>query len=321
MDAFEKLLHRHRTSRFLVLDPEGGFGDQLILLGLEKKLQEMKIHYRLLKIRKSPLTNKALAAALNSLPGLQRIIRASRPDIMESHLRQLIGLLGKNSVPIPNLTEEVILLRGGAYLNDIWKGYGVLQLVSKVVQDKPGATVIISPQSFYFEKPQFPKAFTEIEQELHIFCRETESYKLLTSLRHPENVRVHLSADTAFYLSIGDFPEPSGRGNYVLIAPRLDRESVVKWRVGNIREWSRKPLVSKDVNLLPNFRSFVEIVANSSTVYTDRLHVSILAAILNKETYLLPNSYHKNQSTYGFSLKRFKNVRFIDTKEFPLPQL
>ena len=320
MDALEKLLRKHQTSRFLVLDPEGGFGDQLILLGLEKKLREMNIHYRLLEIRKSPLTNKALAAALNSLPGFQRIIRASRPDIMESRLRQLIGLLGKNSVPTPNPSEEVILLRGGAYLNDIWKGYGVLQLVSKIVQNKPRATVIISPQSFYFDKPQFPKAFTEIEQELHVFCRETESYKLLTSLRHPENVYVHLSADTALYLSSGDLPVHSRRGTYILIAPRLDRESVVKWRVEKVRKSSRKSIVSKDVNLLPNFRSFVDIVANSSTVYTDRLHVSILAAILNKETYLLPNSYHKNQSAYGFSLKRFQNVHFINTKEFPLPQ-
>jgi len=320
VDAFEKLLRKHRTSRFLVLDPEGGFGDQLILLGLQKKLHEMNIHYRVLEVRKSPLANKAFAAAVNSIPGLQRIIRASRPDIMERRIRKLTGPLHENSAPTLKPSEEVILLRGGAYLNDIWKGYGVLEVASKIVQNIPRAVIIISPQSFYFDKPEFPKGFTEIEQELHIFCRETESYKLLTSLRQPENVHIHLSADTALYLSSRDLPKHSSGGKYILVAPRLDRESVVRWRVQKLRRSSRKPIVSKDVNLLPTFGSFVDIVANSSTVYTDRLHVSILAAILDKETYLLPNLYHKNKSAYEFSLKRFQNVNFINTKEFPLPE-
>jgi exopolysaccharide biosynthesis predicted pyruvyltransferase EpsI len=65
--------------------------------------------------------------------------------------------------------------------------------------------------------------------------------------------------------------------------------------------------------------SFIDITAKAARVYTDRLHVAILAGILRKEIYLLPNSYHKNKSTYEFSLKRFHNVHFIDTNEFPPP--
>jgi hypothetical protein len=61
MDVFETLLLKHRNSRFLVIDPEGGYGDELILMGLEKKLRKMNIHYKLLRIRKSPFANKALA--------------------------------------------------------------------------------------------------------------------------------------------------------------------------------------------------------------------------------------------------------------------
>ena len=319
MDAFEKLLRDHRTSRFLVLDPEGGFGDQLILLGLEKKLQETNILYRLFKVRKSPSMNKVLAAAVDSLPGLQEFVRSVRPDIMESRFRHFMGPLVGDSVPISNLSDEVILLRGGAYLNDVWKGYGVLQLVSKIIRNRPRVTVIIAPQSFHFDKPQFPDPLADMKHDMHVFCRERGSYGLLSSLRPPKNIHVHLSADTAFYLSSSDLPVLHRRRKHILIAPRLDRESVVNWRVEKIRKLWRKPIIIKDVNLLPNFKSFVDIVANSSSVYTDRLHVSILATILNTETYLLPNSYHKNKSAYEFSLKRFQNAHFINTKEFPIP--
>ena len=317
MDAFESLLRKHRNSRFLVLDPEGGFGDQLILMGLEKKLQEMRIHYRLLRIRRSPSMNKPLARAMNSLPHLQGIIRAARPDILERGVRRLFAQHDEGPVFGLGRSEDVILLRGGAYLNDIWKDYGALRLVSKIAECMRATTVLISPQSFYFSTSQYAKPFASIKQVEHLFCRETESYNLLRSLQWPGNVHAHISPDTALYLTSSDFQIQTRRANYILIAPRLDRESVVRWRIRKIRRSSGKTIVTKDVNLLPNFKSYVETIANSSEVYTDRLHVAILAAILNKETYLLPNSYHKNKSAYGFSLKRFPNVNFIDTNEFP----
>jgi len=74
------------------------------------------------------------------------------------------------------------------------------------------------------------------------------------------------------------------------------------------------------VNLCSDFGKFVAAIGNSSKVFTDRLHVAILGGILNKETYLLPNSYHKNKSAYRFSLNRFPHVSFLETKEFPLPK-
>ena len=214
-------------------------GDQLILLGLEKKLQELNIHYRMLKIRKSPVTNKALARAVDSVPGLQTILRAARPDIMESRFRQQTRLMGGVSTFGSNLSEELILLRGGAYLNDIWKGYGVLRLVAKAVRNKPQAIIIIAPQSFYFDKTQFPETLAEISQQVHVFCREITSYNVLSSFHYRKNVHVHLSPDTAFYLSRSDFHVQNKRGKYVLIVPRLDRESMVRWRIDRIRkQWA-----------------------------------------------------------------------------------
>jgi exopolysaccharide biosynthesis predicted pyruvyltransferase EpsI len=317
MDAFETLLLKHRNSRFLVIDPEGGYGDELILMGLEKKLRKMNIHYRLLRIRKSPFANKALAALLDYSPRLQRAIHTVRSGFLERYLRQPIGPVDEKATMAVG-EAQVILFRGGSYLNDIWKGYAALNLVSKFTLHRPRALVIIASHSFYFNRMQLPKNFAQIEAEMHVFCREKESYKLLRSLRRPRNLHVYLSPDTALYLTRKDFHEQVKRGSYVLIAPRLDRESLVNWRIRQLRNRCTRTIV-KDINLLPSFMSFIDITAKAARVYTDRLHVAILAAILRKEIYLLPNSYHKNKSTYEFSLKRFHNVHFIDTNEFPLP--
>jgi|GEM_PF-915651 len=323
MDPFEKLLRNHRASRFVVVDPEGGWGDQLILMGLEKKFRKLRIKYRVLKVRKAHFTNKALASVMDRIPIVQGVFRGARPNILETRLKQITPHSNSSvttSVFGLKPSEEVILLRGGAYLNDIWKGYGVLRLVSFLVQSRPKTNVILAPHSFWFSKPRLPQPFIDIQAVMHIFCRETASYNLLKALRPPNNVHVHISPDTALYLTSNDFRSQTRDRKHILLAPRLDRESTVKWRTRELRGTWREPIVCKDVNLFSDFGKFVDAIGNASKVYTDRLHVAILGGILNKETYLLPNSYHKNESAYEFSLKRFPNVSFIETKEFPVPE-
>jgi exopolysaccharide biosynthesis predicted pyruvyltransferase EpsI len=132
MDAFEELLRRHRSSGVLLIDPEQGWGDQLILMGLEKKLRTLSIKYRVLKIRKTNFANKALASALDSIPAFQAVFRAARPDILENRLKRITSRFNVSparQVSKSCVSEDMILLRGGAYLNDIWMGYGVLEIV------------------------------------------------------------------------------------------------------------------------------------------------------------------------------------------------
>lgn len=291
------------------MDPEGGFGDELILQGLEKKLNELKIKYRIVKVRKSSNVSRIVARAVDFIPGLQRIVRAMRPDVMEPRFRQLTRPVGE----MVSASESVILIRGGGYLNDVWKAYGVIDSIAKAIRGKPHAIVIIAPHSFYFNDLQFFNVLGQLEQQVHIFCREIPSYDALSSVRMAKNVHVHLSQDTAFYLSRKDFHVRSF-GKYVLIAARLDRESIMTWNVNEIRKLGM-PTVMRDLELLPDFKLYVRTIAEASKVYTDRLHVAILSAILSKETYLFPNSYHKNRGVYEFSLKRFRNVKFISRTE------
>ncbi len=53
----------------------------------------------------------------------------------------------------------------------------------------------------------------------------------------------------------------------------------------------------------------LNFVQKYDEVYTNRLHIAIVGAILNKKTYFYPNSYFKNKAVYEYSLKnRFPNV-------------
>lgn len=57
--------------------------------------------------------------------------------------------------------------------------------------------------------------------------------------------------------------------------------------------------------------AFLDAIARFQTIHTNRLHVSIAAAMMGRRVHLYANSYFKNQSIYDASLKlAFPNVTF-----------
>ena len=125
----------------------------------------------------------------------------------------------------------------------------------------------------------------EVTHDMHVFGSEIDSYNLPSFFHHPQTLHIGLSHDTAFFVSRAGLHVQDKSGGYILVAPWLDRESVMIWRRENMWRTWRAGYVCKDVNLLATFESFVDVAANARKVYTDRLHVSTLAAILGKETY------------------------------------
>lgn len=56
---------------------------------------------------------------------------------------------------------------------------------------------------------------------------------------------------------------------------------------------------------------FARMIGRYETVYTDRLHVAIIATMLGRRTCLFPNNYFKNRAIYLSSLhEHFPNVSF-----------
>jgi len=208
--------------------------------------------------------------------------------------------------------SDVFFIHGGGNVNDLW-GNG-LRLLKNIIRHNPSSIVIVAPQSYYFKYTSFPALFKKSRQEIYLFCREKYSYKLLNSINLPENVHILLSHDTTLYLSKEDFH--TRIGDYDLICLRTDLESKIfqntrpKITVRDLKFFNKK-IVIGDISLLDSFRNFVNLIEGSNKVITDRLHVAILAAILGKETVLLPNSYYKNRGVYEFSLSKYPNVKFV----------
>ena len=291
---------------FLVVDPPGGKGDQLIFLGMKKKLRELGITYRVLHYKRTNFFRELCFEVKKLLSPLRA--RGSVVKKLKSVRSAVQSLAVKNLNKIGDASADIVLIRGGGYFNDLWKDYDILE---NALRNDRDCVIMVAPHSLCFDTTQFPEFFERSEQEIYLFCRERYSYKLLRSMSFPKNVHVFLSHDTALYLSKEDFHPRNG--SYDLICPREDRESVVTWKIEGSNH--RKILVG-DIESVPDFTAFVNLIENARRVYTDRLHVAILSAILGKDTFLYPNSYPKNKGVYEFSLYKFSNVRFVDSLKF-----
>jgi len=60
-----------------------------------------------------------------------------------------------------------------------------------------------------------------------------------------------------------------------------------------------------------SFQRFGQLIARAALVVTTRLHIAILAALLDKPTYLKSGVYHKIAGVYEHSLSAYPHVRLI----------
>jgi len=336
MDKFEEVLLKHQNNRFLIIDPIGGKGDELILKGMEKKLKGLGISYTTLQYKKlkelginfipfqytQEQTRLSKIGNSSTLSDVSSLFQKKAKNIVYS-LTKMIMLKKMSKIA----DYDTVLIRGGGYLNDVWGDYDALEIA---IRNNPDS-IIVAPHSFSFLNANtFLDCINSADSEIYIFCREKYSYDLLSSLSFQKNVHIYLSHDTALYLSKDDFLSKDNygckEGFYDLICTRKDRELVVDWNIDVLRQRSgtankngdqktRKILVG-DLEEVANFRVFVNLIAGAHKVFTDRLHVGILSTILGNETYLYPISYDKNKGVYEFSLNRFPNIQFINSPKF-----
>ena len=217
-----------------------------------------------------------------------------------------------NRVYRANSSATVILIGGGGNVNDLY-GHG-LKLLKVAIEQNPKNVIIVAPQTYWFDSTQFPDIFQKTKQEIHLFCRERNSYASLFSMKLQSNINIHLSHDAALYLSREDlipFVNRPVNSCYDLLCLRTDKESIVsKTAVIEMikKNKSQRQLFFGDIGLF-DFNSFVSLVEGAQAVYTDRLHVAILGRILGKQAVLFPNSYFKNKALFEYSLSPY--VRFI----------
>jgi len=294
MDEFESFLAENRGSKICAVTPGGNHGDTLIHMGLIKKLKEIGATCHCINLDGVHINQR--------LAGIQYLMKIAVWKV---------GLdRGLRLADIPEETD-LILFEGGAYMTDLWYGPVLLKQVLRAHE----TPIAIAPQSYWFDKTDLMDLFAD-GRPVTLFCRERYSFDLLSGMSPPRNVRLLLSGDTALYLERRDLEAyispPQGR--YDLICFRKDREAAVPEELKRrVLGDAYNPLVS-DISMNGGFSDFVSAVANAGRVYTDRLHVAILASIFGKETTLFGNRYHKNKGVYEYSLRGNPRIKFIEAE-------
>ncbi len=288
MDSFEEFLKESRDMRTLLVTPGGNHGDSLIHLGHIKKLEEFGFDYQCFNLGERYKWNPFL--------GFKYLANIT---LWKTGSRR-----GFKLVDVPPCTE-LILFEGGGYMNDIWFG---LTLINQVLR-RNHRVVAVGPQSYRFSANS-AKAF-DTNNVVHLFCREKASHERLSEMSLNENIKVSTSPEVALYLTRSDllkYIEPRQRG-YELVAFRNDKESAVKTRTKTKVYANCINPISRDISMRDSLTDFISMVEHADQIYTDRLHVAVLATILDKKVTLYGNMYHKNRGVWEYSLKN--KVTFI----------
>lgn len=160
--------------------------------------------------------------------------------------------------------------------------------------------IILLPSTIAGIKQQ--KLLRSMPETATIFCREKQSYDFVKDHWKYANTQLYLWHDTAFQFDYTGFKK---EGTGLLTAFRTDQERTMR----------PLPPDNTDLSLRGNIQTpiaeFLQEIACKHIVHTNRLHVAIAAACLEKEVELHSNAYWKNRAVYEYSLQHFPHVRWM----------
>lgn len=147
--------------------------------------------------------------------------------------------------------------------------------------------VIILPSSFDPSEASVKRALSQTKAR--VFARELRSFKLIKDLCHAD-----YAYDCAFFFNFAPY-KTSRKGT--LLAYRTDSEKASSVVI---------PKNNKDISRTCNsLDQWLKIIAMHDTIYTDRAHVMIASAMLDKRVFYKSTYYHKVPAIAEFSLKDF----------------
>lgn len=217
----------------------------------------------------------------------------------------------------PDLIPEgaALYLHGGGGLNPWGSKRAFLNL--KRALSTTGTLVIQGPQTADTEASEtavlFKETFYNVNAaEVHIFSREERTHSYFSDIL-PNVILKHIDQDTALHLNKADIIELAGlrsspKGRYILLVVRNDDEAPA----GSLS--TKESAVMMDpAYFATSFRHWIRIHAYARRIISNRLHSSIVGALLEKPVELAAGSYHKNRSIWDYSLKE----RGVEWKDAP----
>lgn len=146
--------------------------------------------------------------------------------------------------------------------------------------------VIVFPSSFDTSCEDVKRSLSQTKAL--VFARELKSYSLIKDLCNAD-----YAYDTAFFY---DFEPFKKTGDGTLYAYRKDIE----------KNNFPTPENNNDISITcKSLEEWLRKIASHNTIYTDRAHVIIASAMLEKKVFYRHSNYHKVPGIVDFSLKGF----------------
>lgn len=275
--------------KLLTVQPGGNHGDALIYFGFEKFLRTTDLD----RVRLSDGRVRFDAARVS--PSLHPIesVRWLYHQWKYARHRILADV-------------DAVYVHGGGNFNDLWEvGIDCYRTVARYF-DCP---IVVGPQSCQFDSTDPADVFDSVDNETHFFCRDRYSYDIIEAATdRSDHVEVYMEHDTALFLDPEDLPVSRVGSDYSLLAMRMDKDATFPTIDRDILGSVKVSDISKTE---ATFEDWVDVVARAGHVFTDRLHVAILAHLLDKPVTWYNTGYHKNQGVYEYSLSDEPDVEFV----------
>lgn len=237
----------------------------------------------------------------------------------------------------PNLAE-VILYPGGN--PTMW--HEDIVIWRNIWEQYPNKPFIIGPITYSKSDNFWIESITELNPNILICAaRDKNSYAILENISQIKCKKL-LAHDPAFYLRHSSLIQTWLTGAYEqhnLYAFRSDHEAnsfsptlsnnpyiasiqkmqrillskrnrELKVNKANQMTQSNLPKIIKDASLT-NFDIFLDLILRAKEIHTDRLHIMICAALLNKKIFAYSTQYKKLEAVYEHSMQGWSDVTFV----------
>ncbi|WP_111856290.1 polysaccharide pyruvyl transferase family protein [Acinetobacter oleivorans] len=224
---------------------------------------------------------------------------------------------------------DTVMIAGGGALVPEWGA--TTDFLTQLNNQK--VKVVILPHSIR----EVDDVISNLTEGSIIFCREKYSYDYC--IKKSNASKVFLEDDIAFFCDVSEI-KSSKNEMQVFSSKNIIRKFIFAYH--NIISKFKKTIYAtrvdkeqsatvdvprvlvNDLSIVASFgssnydqslysaRKFLELIDLYDEVYTDRLHVSIGAALLNKKVKIYNNGYYKCKGVYEQSMKKMENVSFIE---------
>lgn len=216
--------------------------------------------------------------------------------------------------------DDIIILPGGGWLSDIYEEDSNLIFEICNMLDN---NIVIFPQTVYFSdsctsdyQNKLLKALGK--ENIHIFVREQESFKMLNQLL--DGVDIIITPDIVTCINENNYIKRGGR---ILLCLRQDAEKYIKYdaeaffanllRGYYVEKYSTvEDSLIKIKNRRRKLREKIYKVAECQLIVTDRLHGMLFALITGTPCIALDNSTHKVSGVYTELNSLFPYIKYVN---------